>query len=61
MSVLAMAVVMAIGVAMVQDGVCSIMFYIKNPKERWFFNHSIRLVRAGAGVILIIISVMALR
>ena len=54
------AIIMAIGVAMIQDGLCSIAFYLGRENERWRFNHAVRLVRAGLGLVLVIFAVVGL-
>ncbi len=56
MSALLYAIVMAIGACMVQDGICSILYY---PKEAPL-NHIARIMRTSAGVILIVIAIIAL-
>lgn len=41
-----------IGIWFVQDALASIAFY---PKEKWRWNHTARLVRAGMGIVLVIL------
>lgn len=39
------------GIWVLQDSLASIAFY---PNEKWRWNHTARLIRAGIGIILII-------
>ena len=59
-SILAWAIVLALGLAMCQDGAASIMFYVGKPGECWLFNHLIRLARVGAGLILMALAILML-
>ena len=44
-----------IGVWIFADGFASLWAYLPNKKETWLRNHSLRLVRCGFGIALIII------
>jgi len=53
--------IIAIGLGIAQDGVCSILFYIDRPDERWNFNHAVRIVRIVFGIALMVIGSIALK
>lgn len=55
---LAWAIVMALGLAICQDAICSILYYLKS--ENWHYNHATRLMRLGAGIMLMVISIIKL-
>lgn len=42
-----------LGVAIVQDGIASIVFYVNKKGETWMHNHIWRLIRILFGLILI--------
>ncbi len=44
-----------IGIWFLQDALASIAFY---PKENWRWNHTARVIRAGMGIVLIIMGAL---
>ena len=41
------------GTWIAQDGIASILFYLKRDDERWHFNHAVRLFRVAWGIVFI--------
>ena len=58
--IIAWAVVLALGLAICQDAICSILYYLKNKSENWHYNHATRLMRLGTGIFLMVISILKL-
>ncbi len=48
------------GTWVLQDGVASILYYLKNDNEKWYFNHLVRLLRAFWGLVMIVSGVLLL-
>ena len=46
-----------IGIFFLQDALASIAFY---PNESWKWNHTARIIRAGAGIALVVMGSMLL-
>ena len=53
--------VIAGGVWGVQDGLVSILYYLKRDDEKWYFNHLVRLFRMGWGLVFIGLGIYLLR
>ena len=51
-------VVFAGGVWITQDGIASILYYLKHDNEKWYFNHAVRLFRIGWGIVFIVLGVI---
>jgi len=60
MSILILAWVLALGLAVSQDAIMSILWYLKHDDEKWHYNHMARLGRLTIGLALIIIASMEL-
>jgi hypothetical protein len=60
MQVLGM-VTLAGGVWVFQDALASILYYLKDSKENWSYNHACRLLRALWGLVLVGCGVLSIR
>ena len=48
-------IVLCGGVWITQDSLASILYYLKNDSEKWYFNHAVRVIRGLVGIMLIIL------
>ena len=61
MSVMVMGIViLSGGVWITQDAIASILYYLKQDNEKWYFNHAVRILRALWGITLIVVGIMAI-
>jgi len=60
MSTILLAWILAFGIAVSQDAVMSILWYLGKSDEKWCYNHAARLGRLTIGVVLVVIASMEL-
>jgi len=53
-------VILSGGVWITQDAIASILYYLKQDNEKWYFNHLVRILRALWGIALIVVGIMAI-
>ncbi len=46
-------IVLGGGVWGFQDGLCSILYYLRHDNEKWYYNHAVRVLRCIWGLVLI--------
>ena len=60
MTPLMYGIILALGVAVSQDAVMSILWYISHSEEKWSYHHAARLGRLAIGIALCVISIVEL-
>jgi len=56
MSILIIGIlVLSGGVWVTQDSLASILYYLKNDSEKWYFNHAVRVIRGLVGIMFIVL------
>ena len=54
-NMLAGVLVLSSGVWVTQDSLASILYYLKSPSEKWYFNHAVRVIRGLVGIMFIVL------
>lgn len=60
MSIISLILIIG-GTWIIQDGLVSILYYLKRDNEKWYFNHLVRILRAILGVVFIVCGIILTR